>query len=60
MGVAVSRMNDDKNEIALADGDKTIFDYCKEGSLKKVVDLFDGFPKDNEVRFLSSHRNGRF
>ena len=56
MGVAVSVMNQN-NERVLTDGEKTVFDYCKEGSLEKVMVLFDGFPKDEQVQFSSFHYN---
>ena len=50
MGVGVSIMNYDQEIIC--EGDKNIFDFCKEGSLKKVMELLNGFPKDDEVRII--------
>ena len=48
MGVSVSVLNH-KNEEVIAESQKTIFDYCKEGLLAKVMDCLDGFPEDDEV-----------
>ena len=50
MGVAVSTMNH-TNEKVLSDGEKSVFDYCKDGSLKKIQELLDGFPKDDKVHW---------
>ncbi|CAK8691627.1 unnamed protein product [Clavelina lepadiformis] len=51
MGVSVSVMKHDQEKIS--DDDKNIFDWCREGSLKKVAALLpDETPLDDENRTL--------
>jgi len=54
-GVTVSRMVNNTTDTDIVDGDKDVFDWCKEGRLKHVIRLYnpqDPIAKDDEKRTL--------